>query len=85
MINNDVQNDPSSAKVSGVSEFAELIGSGRAFVENHQRWVDSGKIQRCVGAAETSETRSGSWRRIDRQQVKDPAIECVQDMRKLIG
>ena len=83
VVDDDVEEDLRAARVSGVSEFAELIDTGRAFVEDEERGIDRKQILHGVGTAETSEARVGRGRRADRQEMENAAAERIDDVRQV--
>src|SRR5688500_14856411 len=68
-----------------ISQFAELINAGGAFVEFYQRGIDRGEVLNGVRTAETAEPCKRRGRRVHRQQVQDATTQCVDDVRQMLN
>ncbi len=82
VVNDDVQEDASAAKMDGIGELAELVDAGCAPVKDHQGWIDGREVQRGIGTAEPAKAGGGGGGRIDRQQVQDAAAQRPHNVRQ---
>src|ERR1043166_9547367 len=69
VINHNVEEYASAAKMNGVGQFAKLINAGTVFVEHNQRGIDRRQIERRISAADPAKAGVSGGRRIDRQQM----------------
>src|SRR6185503_3588185 len=82
VVDDDIKKNLRSACMRRVSQLTELVHAGRAFVENDERGIDGQQVLHGVGTAKTSKARVRRRRRVDREQVQDPAAERVDDVRQ---
>lgn len=82
MVDDQIQHQSGPAAMDRDSQFAELVHTGGAPIEFHQRRVDLSEVLQGVGRAESSEPSERGGGRADGQQVQDAAPQPVDDVRQ---
>ena len=84
VVHRDVEKNPAVAGMDRVDQLAELFQRRRLRVEVGQRRIDVEVVQRRERAAVTPHPAVLGRRRVDRQQLQNPAAELVEDMVQLL-
>ena len=82
VIDHQIEEEPRPFGMNGVGQLAELLGTRGAAIELDQRRINCRQIEARVGTAEPAKPRVSRRRRVDRQQMEDPAAERVDDVRQ---